>query len=99
MGDGGTAHGLTTVVFMDVEGSTALLDRVGDRSGLASVARQLDVVSELVEDYGGHSVKSTGGEVLVSDVVRLLTGAGMPVRFVDRGRCRGLPLSSERAER
>jgi class 3 adenylate cyclase/DNA-binding CsgD family transcriptional regulator len=152
VGEGAPAQGLTTVVFVDVEGSTALLDRVGDRTGLASVARQLDAVSELVAEYGGHAVKSlgdgllitfasprqavlfavtsqrrlagsaprvrigintgevdrfdgdplgaavnaaariaaraTGGEVLVSEVVRLLTGSGVPVRFIDRGRCR-----------
>ena len=150
--DGRTEHGLTTVVFVDVEGSTALLDRVGDVSGLASVAGQLDAVSELLSEYGGKAVKSIGdgimitftsprqavlfgvasqrrlagsspkvrigintgeaahvdgdplgaavnaaariagradgGEVLVSDVVRLLTGSAMPVHFVDRGRCR-----------
>ena len=66
MGEGGTAHGLTTVVFVDVEGSTALLDRVGDRSGLASVARQLDVVAELVGEYGGQAVKSTGDGMLIT---------------------------------
>ena len=32
--------------------------------------------------------RADGGEVLVSDVVRLLTGSAMPVHFVDRGRCR-----------
>jgi class 3 adenylate cyclase/DNA-binding CsgD family transcriptional regulator/tetratricopeptide (TPR) repeat protein len=152
VGDGASTQGLTTVVFVDVEGSTSLLDRVGDRTGLASVARQLDAVSELVAEYGGQAVKSTGdgllitfasprqavlfavasqrrlagsaprvrigintgeadridgdplgaavnaaariaaradgGEVLVSEVVRLLTGSAAPVRFVDRGRCR-----------
>ena len=35
--DGRTEHGLTTVVFVDVEASTAMLNRVGDGTGVASV--------------------------------------------------------------
>ena len=34
------------------------------------------------------AARAEGGEVLVSEVVRLLTGAAAPVSFVDRGRCR-----------
>jgi hypothetical protein len=140
------------VVFVDIEGSTALLQRFGDDAGLASVRGQLEVVRERVEPYGGSEVKSTGdgflltfssprqavafalasqralagsaprvrfgintgevievdadplgaavnaaariagratgGEVLVSDVVRQLVGTAPVIRFVDRGRCR-----------
>jgi DNA-binding CsgD family transcriptional regulator len=55
-----------TVVFVDVEGSTALLQRVGDETGLASVRRQLDVVRERVEPYGGNEVKSLGDGLLAT---------------------------------
>ncbi|MGD9703897.1 MAG: AAA family ATPase [Acidimicrobiia bacterium] len=145
-------HGLTTLVFVDVERSTELLQRIGDDAGSASIGATLDVVRDHVAPYGGHEVKSlgdgllltfssprqavsfslvaqraladsalrvrfgintgevlgpsvdplggavnaaariaaraTGGEVLVSDVVRQLVGIVPSVRFVDRGRCR-----------
>ncbi len=148
----GSDVGLTTVVFADVEGSTALVDRVGDLAGTTAVVRQLDLVRERIDVYGGREVKSlgdglmltfgsprqavsfalatqqaltgssprvrigintgevidtstdpvggavnaaariaaraTGGEVLVSDVVRQLVGTGPSVAFVDRGRHR-----------
>ena len=54
------------MVFVDIEGSTALLDRVGDASGVASVRRQLDVVAERIEGYGGRVVKSTGDGFLLT---------------------------------
>ena len=64
--DRATTSGLTTVVFVDIEGSTALLDRVGDDAGVASVRRQLDVVAERIEAYGGRVVKSTGDGFLMT---------------------------------
>jgi class 3 adenylate cyclase/DNA-binding CsgD family transcriptional regulator len=152
MSDRGSAQGLATVVFVDVEGSTQLLHRAGDQGGTATVLAQLDIVRERVQAYGGNVVKSlgdglmltfssprqavsfalasqralagssprvrfgintgeviagdadsfgsavnaasritdraAGGEVLVSDVVRLLVGTVPAVRFVDRGRWR-----------
>jgi class 3 adenylate cyclase/DNA-binding CsgD family transcriptional regulator len=152
MGDEGMGPTLTTVVFVDVETSAELLERVGDDTGLAPVGAQLGVVLERVEAYGGTVVRSlgdgllltfvspsravsfalasqrglvgsaprvrfgvntgevgeidgdpigaavnaaariaaraTGGEVLVSDVVRQLAGTTQAIRFVDRGRRR-----------
>jgi class 3 adenylate cyclase/DNA-binding CsgD family transcriptional regulator len=58
--------GLTTVVFVDVEASTALLDRVGDDAGVASVRGQLDVVRERIRTYGGAEVKSLGDGLLLT---------------------------------
>lgn len=58
--------GLTTVVFADVEGSTALLDRVGDQDGTASIHRQLDVLRERVANYDGAEVKSLGDGLMLT---------------------------------
>ncbi len=80
-------------MFVDVEGSTELLVRVGDGAGLASVAGQLDVVRERVEAYGGSVVKSTGDGFLMTfssprqavsfalASQRALAGSGPRVRF------------------
>ena len=144
--------GLVTVVFVDVEGSTALIDRVGDVAGTEAVGRQLGKARERIDAYGGREVKSlgdglmltfgsprqavgfalatqravaesspqirigintgevidtstdpiggavnaaariagraSGGEVLVSDVVRQLVGLAPSIAFIDRGRQR-----------
>ena len=64
---GGRAAGpLTTFVFADVEGSTTVFDRLGDDVGVPSVVRQLDELTERVEDYGGRIVKSTGDGLLLT---------------------------------
>ena len=67
--DGRTLRGMTgtdpgsalvTVVFVDIEGSTALVDRLGDEAGTAAVGAQLSAVRERIEPYGGREVKSPG---------------------------------------
>ena len=58
--------GLTTVVFADVEGSTALVDRVGDVAGTAAVIRQLDRLRERIDAYGGREVKSLGDGLMLT---------------------------------
>jgi class 3 adenylate cyclase/DNA-binding CsgD family transcriptional regulator len=63
MGAGG---GITTIVFADVEGSTALVDRVGDHAGTAAVLQQLDRVRGRVESYGGREVKSLGDGLMLT---------------------------------
>src|SRR5262245_5606837 len=62
----GIGHGLTTVVFVDVERSTELLNRVGDDAGTASVRHQLDLVRERIEPYGGNEVKSLGDGLMLT---------------------------------
>ena len=61
-----SGSGLMTVVFVDVEASTALLNRVGDRTGTATVRAQLDRVRAQVEACGGNVVKSTGDGFLIT---------------------------------
>lgn len=58
--------GLLTVVFVDVEGSTALIDRLGDEEGTAVVQRQLVAVRERIEPYEGREVKSLGDGVMLT---------------------------------
>jgi class 3 adenylate cyclase/DNA-binding CsgD family transcriptional regulator/tetratricopeptide (TPR) repeat protein len=52
--------GVVTVVFVDVEGSTDLLQRVGDGVGTATVNTQLDRVRSELGASGGREVKSLG---------------------------------------
>ena len=72
-----TDHGsaLVTVVFVDIEGSTALVDRLGDEAGTATLQAQLDAVRERIEPYGGREVKSLGdGLMLAFSSPRLAVG-------------------------
>ena len=57
---------LTTFVFADVEGSTGVIDRLGDEVGVASMLRQLDELSRRVHEYGGQVLKSTGDGLLMT---------------------------------
>ena len=66
MSAGGSDVGLATVVFADVEGSTALVDRVGDVAGTDAVGRQLDRVRERLGTYGGREVKSLGDGLMLT---------------------------------
>ena len=61
-----TGETLTTIVFVDVEGSTGLVDRLGDAAGTRAVLGQLDVVRERLPSYGGHEVKSLGDGLLLT---------------------------------
>ena len=61
-----TGETLTTIVFVDVEGSTGLVDRLGDDAGTRAVLRQLEVVRERLPSYGGHEVKSLGDGLLLT---------------------------------
>ncbi len=58
--------GLVTVVFVDVEGSTALIDRVGDAAGTEAVGRQLGLARVRLDDYGGREVKSLGDGLMLT---------------------------------
>ena len=58
--------GLVTVVFVDVEGSTALIDRVGDAAGTEAVGRQLRQARDRIDDYGGREVKSLGDGLMLT---------------------------------
>ena len=86
-------QGLTTVVFVDLERSTELLDRVGDEAGAARVGAQLDRVRERVDPYGGVEVKALGDGLMLTFTSprqavgfalacqRALTGSAPKVRF------------------
>ena len=83
MSDRGTGQGLATVVFVDVEGSTELLHRVGDEAGTASVRSQLDVVRERV-----RGLRRARGEV---------AGDGLMLTFASPRQAVSFALASQRA--
>ena len=63
----GTApDGTTTVLFSDIEGFTALNDRLGDRQAFEVLKGHNQVVRDQVAAYGGFEVKSQGDGFMVA---------------------------------
>jgi class 3 adenylate cyclase len=63
----GTApDGTTTVLFSDIEGFTAMNDRLGDHQAFEVLKTHNQIVRDEVEAYGGFEVKSQGDGFMVA---------------------------------
>lgn len=58
--------GHVVVLFTDVEGSTALNERIGDRAWVKLIAQHDAMVQRLVEQHRGHVVKSQGDGFMIA---------------------------------
>ncbi len=61
-----TPNGHVVVLFTDIEGSTALNERIGDRAWVKLVARHDEMVQRLVAQHCGHVVKSQGDGFMIA---------------------------------
>ena len=59
-------RGMVTILFTDIEGSTALAQRLGDRTYHALLAEHNRILREQVAAHGGHEVKSLGDGFMVA---------------------------------
>jgi class 3 adenylate cyclase len=59
-------RGTVTILFTDIEGSTALAQRLGDKAYHALLAQHNHILREQVDRHGGHEVKSTGDGFMVA---------------------------------
>jgi class 3 adenylate cyclase len=62
-----------TLMFSDLEGSTALYERVGDATAYSRVNRHFDLVRMHIEEHHGAVVK-TMGDGLMASFARLEDG-------------------------
>jgi class 3 adenylate cyclase len=63
----GTApDGTTTVLFSDIEGFTAMNDRLGDRDSFEVLKSHNQIVREQLDAFGGFEVKSQGDGFMVA---------------------------------
>src|SRR4051794_3125328 len=63
----GTApDGTTTVLFSDIEGFTAMNDRLGDRQAFEVLKGHNEVVRQQLEAFGGFEVKAQGDGFMVA---------------------------------
>jgi len=59
-------QGTVTILFTDIEGSTALAQRLGDKAYHALLAEHNRILREQVARHGGHEVKHTGDGFMVA---------------------------------
>jgi class 3 adenylate cyclase len=63
---GAAPDGTTTVLFSDIEGFTAMNDRLGDRQSFEVLKGHNEVVRQQVEAFSGFEVKSQGDGFMVA---------------------------------
>ncbi|MBV9515011.1 MAG: adenylate/guanylate cyclase domain-containing protein, partial [Mycobacteriaceae bacterium] len=61
-----TPGGNVVILFSDIEESTALNERIGDRAWVRVLARHDKLVRKLVDQHSGHVVKSQGDGFMVA---------------------------------
>src|SRR5918997_881364 len=85
--------GTVTFLFTDIEGSTGLLQTLGDRYP-AVLDEHAAIIRRAVAEDGGVEVSTHGDEVLVSDATRGLVQhtlpGGVSLRDLGEHRLRGL---------
>jgi class 3 adenylate cyclase len=59
-------RGTVTILFTDIEGSTALAQRLGDKAYHGLLAEHNRILREQVAGHGGHEVKSLGDGFMVA---------------------------------
>lgn len=61
-----TPDGRVVILFTDIQESTALNERIGDRAWVKLIARHDEMVHRLVAKHGGHVVKSQGDGFMIA---------------------------------
>lgn len=61
-----TPDGKVVILFSDIEGSTVLNERIGDRAWVRLISSHDEVVGKLVKRHGGHVVKSQGDGFMIA---------------------------------
>jgi class 3 adenylate cyclase len=59
-------NGRVAIAFSDIEGSTALNERIGDRAWVRLIDRHDKMVSSVVRRHSGHIVKSQGDGFMIA---------------------------------
>jgi adenylate cyclase len=59
-------NGKVTIMFSDIEGSTALNERIGDRAWVRLISKHDKSVHRHVDNHGGYVVKSQGDGFMVA---------------------------------
>jgi len=87
----GTAR--VTIMFTDIVGSTALLERLGDQAGTELLRRHFAILRRAITTHGGREVKSLGDGLMVvfSDPSSATACAAAMQRSIVRHNLKGGP--------
>lgn len=55
-----------TILFVDISGSTALFERLGDTTARLIIAKGLNTLTKIIERFGGTIIKSIGDELMAT---------------------------------
>lgn len=88
-----TPDGRVVILFSDIEESTALNERIGDRAWVKLISSHDKLVSDLVQRRSGHVVKSQGDGFMIAfaraeEAVRCAAGSTC------NARCAGMQTAS-----
>lgn len=61
-----TPDGRVVILFTDIEESTALNERIGDRAWVRLIARHAELVHQTVRQHGGYVVKGQGDGFMIA---------------------------------
>jgi len=89
-----TPSGLVTILFTDIEGSTAMTQRLGDAKAREVLREHERIVRECLREHGGSEVKTMGDGFMASfgSATKALECA-VAVQRAFAGRTEGEPLS------
>jgi adenylate cyclase len=59
-------NGIVTILFSDIEGSTALNEQMGDRAWVKLLGRHDRLVQKCVKNHSGHVVKNQGDGYMIA---------------------------------
>ncbi len=91
--------GTVTIMFSDIEGSTAMNERLGDKKWLELLREHNAIVREQVKAHGGYEVKSEGdGFMLAFQSARRALRCAIAVQRAFAERNASLPTHLERPE-
>jgi class 3 adenylate cyclase len=91
--------GTVTIMFSDIEGSTAMNERLGDKRWLDLLREHNAIVRQQVKAHGGFEVKSAGdGFMLAFQSARRALQCAVAIQraLAERNNAVGAPLGEER---
>ncbi|WP_164726886.1 nuclear transport factor 2 family protein [Shimia sediminis] len=87
-------EGLSSIMFTDIANSTALAAAVGDRLWLGVLADHLKATETIINEHGGHMVKSLGdGTMSAFPSARAAMSAALALQDITRNQQTEPPLS------
>jgi class 3 adenylate cyclase len=66
LAQGGLPEGTVTIMFSDIEGFTAITEKLGDRGAMEILREHNDIIRQRIAASGGHEIKAQGDGFMVA---------------------------------